>query len=202
MDVVAKPQLSHLELGVVPLCIAFASVAVAIDITATNLNPAPDEGVYWQSLRAMGAGYHLYKQIFYSQPPLFLMSIYPFYELLGSTITSARIGVAALSFLGLLGAYLMGKALAGRAAGVGAVVLLMITPMYLEQSHILRAEGPAIGTKAGLGPDGVLQHAPVTGLQLVAAVEAERRIAPAGHALPPCTAARTTSGMSSSEMEL
>jgi 4-amino-4-deoxy-L-arabinose transferase-like glycosyltransferase len=93
----------------------------------------------------MGIGYHLYEQIFYSQPPLFLMSIYPFYELLGSTITSARIGVAAVSFLGLLGAYLIGRALAGRAAGVVAVVLLMISPMYLEQSHTLHAEGPAIG---------------------------------------------------------
>ena len=146
MDVAAKPQLSHLVPGVIPLfCIAIASVAVAIDIRAANLSPAYDEGVYWQSLRAMCTGYHLYKQIFYSQPPLFLMSIYPFYELLGSTITSARIGVTALSFLGLLGAYLIGKALAGRAASVVAVVLLMITPMYLEQSHILRAEGPATG---------------------------------------------------------
>jgi 4-amino-4-deoxy-L-arabinose transferase-like glycosyltransferase len=146
MDVVAKARLSHLEPIVVPLfCIAIASVAVAIDIRAATLSPPYDEGVYWQSLRAMGTGYHLYRQIFYSQPPLFLMSIYPFYELSGSTITSARMGVMALSFLGLPGAYLMGKALAGRAAGVAAVVLLMITPMYLEQSHILRAEGPAIG---------------------------------------------------------
>jgi 4-amino-4-deoxy-L-arabinose transferase-like glycosyltransferase len=93
----------------------------------------------------MDAGNHLYKQIFYSQPPLFLMSIYPFYELLGSTIKSARLGVAVLSVLGLVGAYLIGKALGGRAASVAAVVLLMVTPMYLEQSHILHAEGPATG---------------------------------------------------------
>src|SRR5713226_368378 len=32
-----------------------------------------DEGVYWQSLRAMSAGHLLYQQIFYSQPPFFLL---------------------------------------------------------------------------------------------------------------------------------
>src|SRR5690348_1154249 len=40
-----------------------------------------DEGVYWQSLRAMSAGHALYRDIFYSQPPFFLLSIYPFYAL-------------------------------------------------------------------------------------------------------------------------
>ena len=33
-----------------------------------------DEGVYWQSLRAMLAGESLYHTIFYSQPPMFLFS--------------------------------------------------------------------------------------------------------------------------------
>jgi 4-amino-4-deoxy-L-arabinose transferase-like glycosyltransferase len=147
MDTVAaRPGLFYPRAAtLLVVCIAIASVAIAIDMTAANLSNIPDEGVYWQSLRAMSAGYHLYDQIFYSQPPLFLVSIYPFYEFLGSTITSAHVGVAALSLLGLPGAYLIGKALAGHAAGIAAVVLLMITPMYLEQSHILRAEGPATG---------------------------------------------------------
>jgi 4-amino-4-deoxy-L-arabinose transferase-like glycosyltransferase len=91
----------------------------------------------------MSAGYHLYGEIFCSQPPLFLLSIYPLYELLGSTITSARVSVAILSLLGLLGAYLMGKALSGRLGGIAAAVLLVATPMYLAQSQILQAEGPA-----------------------------------------------------------
>jgi 4-amino-4-deoxy-L-arabinose transferase-like glycosyltransferase len=141
-----RSLLSHLSpTAFLFLCIAIASVALVIDIDADTLSSVSDEGVYWQSLRAMNAGNHLYKQIFYSQPPLFLTSIYPFYELLGSTIKSARLGVAVLSLLGLVGAYLIGKALAGRAASIAAVVLLMVTPMYLEQSHILRAEGPATG---------------------------------------------------------
>ena len=127
------------------VCFAAISAAIAIDMSAISLSNEADEGVYWQSLRAMSAGYHLYSQIFYSQPPLFLISIYPFYELLGSTITSARVGIATLSLLGLFGAYLMGRAFGGRAIGIATLLLLMVTPIYLEQAHVLRAEGPSTG---------------------------------------------------------
>ena len=73
-----------------------------------------DEGVYWQSLRSMSTGASLYQQIFYSQPPFFLLSIYPIYALLGQTIWSARLGITIISLCGFLGALLLGKALAGR----------------------------------------------------------------------------------------
>src|SRR5215831_14323975 len=109
LDVVArKPLLSHLRLVVALfICIVVFAVAVGIDIRVSYLSQIYDEGVYWQSLRAMSAGYHLYRDIFCSQPPLFLISIYPVYELLGSTITSARIGVAILSLVALPGVYLI-----------------------------------------------------------------------------------------------
>src|ERR1700686_4325113 len=45
-----------------------------------------DEGVYWQSLMAMRAGYTLYGQIFYSQPPFFLLSTHPLYIFLGGSL--------------------------------------------------------------------------------------------------------------------
>src|ERR1051326_7331963 len=70
-----------------------------------------DEGVYWQSLRSMSTGASLYQQIFYSQPPFFLLSIYPFYALVGQTLWSARLGIAIISLFGFLGALLLGKAL-------------------------------------------------------------------------------------------
>src|SRR5260370_6008867 len=69
-----------------------------------------DEGVYWQSLRSMSTGASLYQQIFYSQPPFFLLSIYPIYALLGQTIWSARLGVTIISLYGLLGVLLLCKA--------------------------------------------------------------------------------------------
>lgn len=125
-----------------------AAVVIAIVMRVYGLDghfdyDGYDEGVYWQTLRAMSAGYRLYGEIFCSQPPAFLLSIYPLYLLFGSTISAARLGVAALSLLGLGGAYLMGKALAGRAGGIAALVIVVATPSYLEASQRLQAEGPA-----------------------------------------------------------
>src|SRR5579872_1916440 len=99
-----------------------------------------DEGVYWQSLRAMSAGFTLYHQIFYSQPPFFLLSTYPFFALFGSTLWSARLGIALVSLLGLPGAYLLGKSLAGRVGVILAVVLILVDPIYLAQSQTIEAE--------------------------------------------------------------
>ncbi len=102
-----------------------------------------DEGVYWQSLRAMSAGHSLYQQIFYSQPPFFLLSIYPVYTFFGQTLWSARLGVAVMSLFGLLGAFLLGKALAGPPGAIIASLLLLADPFYLLQSQRLQAEAPS-----------------------------------------------------------
>src|SRR6266700_912196 len=99
-----------------------------------------DEGVYWQSLRAMSAGHPLYQQIFYSQPPFFLLSVYPFFTLFASTLWSARFGIAMISLLGLVGAFLLGKALSGRAGAIAALLLLAVDPFYLAQSQTIQAE--------------------------------------------------------------
>jgi 4-amino-4-deoxy-L-arabinose transferase-like glycosyltransferase len=127
------------------LVLGIVSIAVAMRVYGLNglFVPGIDEGVYWQTLRSMHAGFGLYDQIFYSQPPLYVLSVYPFYALFGQSIAAARAGIAALSLLGLLGAYMMGKALGGRVGALVAMLLLVLTPMYLRQSQILQAEGPA-----------------------------------------------------------
>ena len=102
-----------------------------------------DEGVYWQSLRSMSTGALLYQRIFNSQPPFFLLSIYPIYALFGQTIWSARLGIAIISLFGFLGALLLGKALAGRLGMILALLLLVTNPFYLTASQTLQADGPA-----------------------------------------------------------
>lgn len=99
-----------------------------------------DEGVYWQSLRAMSAGHILYRDIFYSQPPFFLLSTFPGYALFGNSLWSARLGIAFVSLFGLLGAFLLGKALSGRLGAVAALLLLVVNPQYLAQSQTIQAE--------------------------------------------------------------
>src|SRR5262252_9827034 len=51
--------------------------------TLHGQQPDYDTGVYWQSLRAMAAGHSLFGSVFSSQPPLFLLSVYPFYMIFG-----------------------------------------------------------------------------------------------------------------------
>ncbi len=104
-----------------------------------------DEGVYWQSLRAMAAGHTLYKQIFYSQPPAFLLSVYPFYMLFGQTLWSARLGIAVVSLAGLIGAFFLGKAIGGRWGAIAGILLMVVDPFYLSQSQRLQAEAPSAG---------------------------------------------------------
>nr|HET6901625.1 glycosyltransferase family 39 protein [Ktedonobacteraceae bacterium] len=99
-----------------------------------------DEGVYWQSLMAMRAGYALYGQIFYSQPPFFLLSTYPLYILLGGSLWSARLSIALVSLVGLPGAFLLGKALKGRLGAVLATMLVVADPLYLSLSQKIEAE--------------------------------------------------------------
>lgn len=99
-----------------------------------------DEGVYWQTLRAMSAGHALYGDIFYSQPPFFILSTFPGYILLGGSLWSARFAIAMVSLFGLLGAALLGKALAGRLGAVAALLLLVVNPLYLAESQTIQAE--------------------------------------------------------------
>ncbi len=101
-----------------------------------------DEGVYWQSLRSMSTGAPLYQQIFYSQPPFFLLSLFPTYLLGGQSIWSARLGIVVISLAGLLGAFLLGKALRGYVGAVAALLLLISTAPYLAESQIVQADGP------------------------------------------------------------
>ncbi|MBF6590607.1 MAG: glycosyltransferase family 39 protein [Ktedonobacterales bacterium] len=103
-----------------------------------------DEGVYWQSLRAMAHGHPLYSQVFSSQPPLFLLAIYPFYILFGQSLGAARLGIALFSLIGIGALYVAGRAIGGRWAGLLAAALLAVDPLYLRQSYTLQAEAPAL----------------------------------------------------------
>lgn len=103
-----------------------------------------DEGVYWQSLLAMRGGQSLYQPIFYSQPPFFLLSLFPGFLLFGGTLWAARFSIAVLSLLGFFGIYMLGKALNGRLGALIAILLLLVNPIYLAESQTLQAEIPSL----------------------------------------------------------
>src|SRR5258707_5291046 len=126
--------------GVVLLLLVAAVLMRLYHLDAPFDRDSYDEGVYWQSLRAMLAGQSLYKQFFYSQPHLFLLSVYPGFALFGSSLWSARLGIVLVSLLGFPGAFLLGRILAGRAGALVALLLLLVDPFYLMQSQTIEAE--------------------------------------------------------------
>lgn len=103
-----------------------------------------DEGVYWSSLRAMYDGKGLFSPIFSSQPPFFLLSLYPLVALFGPTLLAARLGVVCLSLIGILSLYVLARRLGGPWAGAGAALLLATDYLFLIQSQSVQAEVPSV----------------------------------------------------------
>ncbi|MGO8946466.1 MAG: ArnT family glycosyltransferase [Ktedonobacterales bacterium] len=133
-----------------------ARLAVLLCVIALALRLLPlggietdyDEGVYWQSLRAMSNGYPLFTSIFSSQPPFFLLSIYPLYRLFalfsGPTLAAARLAIALYSLMGLVAVYFAARMIGGRWVGLLALALLALDPFYLKESYTLQAEAPSL----------------------------------------------------------
>jgi 4-amino-4-deoxy-L-arabinose transferase-like glycosyltransferase len=103
-----------------------------------------DEGVYWQSLRALANGHPLFGSVFSSQPPLFLLSVYPFYMAFGQSLSAARLALVFFSLAGIAGAYVAGRALGHRTIGAAACILLALDPLYEHGAHTLQAELPSV----------------------------------------------------------
>lgn len=129
---------AHVALGV----LVVAAVAVRIPLLG-GPEIDYDEGVYWESLRAMSAGHPLFSQVYSSQPPGFLAAVYPFY-LLGHSLVAARAGMLVFFAIALGATYVATRALIGERAALLAALLLAIDPLALRQSLALQADGPAM----------------------------------------------------------
>ena len=127
----------------------WAAVAVGVGFLATEtvvLNARIrdyDEGVYWQSLRALVRGEPLFRSILATSPPGFYYAVLPFYWV-GHSLGSLRVGILVLGLVGLAATYVAGRLLAGDLAGLIAVILVATSWHYVHQSAILQADGPAV----------------------------------------------------------
>ena len=139
-----RRRLGRLPLDV-KLVVGLCAVGVALRLwPIAGVSTEYDEGVYWQSLRALADGHTLFREVFSSQPPFFLLCLAPFYLLLGQTLVAARLGVALYSLVGLVAAYSIGRRIGGRGIGVIACALLAVDPLYLRASDTLQAEAPSL----------------------------------------------------------
>jgi 4-amino-4-deoxy-L-arabinose transferase-like glycosyltransferase len=129
---------------------AWAAVAVGLAFLVTEamvLNVRVrdyDEGVYWQSVRALVRGEPLFRSVFATSPPGFYYAVLPFYWV-GHSLGSLRVGILVLGLVGLAATYVVGRLLAGDLAGLVAILLVATSWHYLHQSAILQADGPAVG---------------------------------------------------------
>jgi len=122
-----------------------------------------DEGVYWQSLRALADGHALFSSVFSSQPPFFLLSLFPLYLLFGQTLAAARLAIVIFSLAGIVAIYFAGAAISGRWAGLAASLLLALDPLYITGSITLQAEIPSLTW--ALAAVALALHAPRASLQ-------------------------------------
>ena len=102
-----------------------------------------DEGVYWQSFRALARGEPLFRSVFATSPPGFYYAVLPFYWV-GHSLSSLRIGILLLGLVGLAATYVVGRLLAGDLPGLIAVLLVATSWHYLHSLAILQADGPAV----------------------------------------------------------
>jgi 4-amino-4-deoxy-L-arabinose transferase-like glycosyltransferase len=127
------------------LAIGATALFIGLEVSALHAGQRDyDEGVYWQSLRALSKGHPLFVPVVASQPPVFYYGLLPFFLLFGKSIAAARIGILVYGLIALLAIYLVGRLLAGPIAGAIAVVLLATDPLFLRQGATLQAEAPAL----------------------------------------------------------
>ena len=111
----------------VPRLAFAASAVVAVATIAATIGAYGfdySEGVYWQSLLSLDAGHQLFSQVFSSQPPLFLLSVLPAFELGGQSLVAARLMIVAMALTGVAATVVLGRRVS-RGAGWFAGALFL-----------------------------------------------------------------------------
>jgi 4-amino-4-deoxy-L-arabinose transferase-like glycosyltransferase len=148
VDLVSSPAPLRYGVRTAQLAEAAAVIAVlalALWLRVPNLDAYTgsfDEGIRAEQLLLMASGYRPFQDIFASQGPLLLDLLYPFYLAFGQTLTAARAGVVVCSIVAILGAGWTARLVAGPIAGLAAMLLLAISPTFLDGSRLALAEVP------------------------------------------------------------
>jgi 4-amino-4-deoxy-L-arabinose transferase-like glycosyltransferase len=102
-----------------------------------------DEGVYLAAVDALRHGQELGSEIFTAQPPGFYALLRAGDVLLIDSLDGVRAWIIALALAGSCAAFLLGRAIGGPAAGLGAAFLLGVAPPYPTFAARISADLPA-----------------------------------------------------------
>jgi len=103
-----------------------------------------DEGVYLASVDALEHGQKLGEDVFAAQPPAFYLLLRLISALGADTVRGFHWGMVAVAVLACLAAFLLGRAIAGPLAGLGASALLTIAPSFTLIAHQVLADVPPL----------------------------------------------------------
>ena len=103
-----------------------------------------DEGVYLASLDDLRHGDELGADVFASQPPGFYVLLRFIGVFAGRSIEDIRLGMLVIGLIGVAAAYVIGRALAGRAGGFAAAALVIAAPPFAADAARIQADGPSI----------------------------------------------------------
>jgi len=92
-----------------------------------------DEGIYLTSFLLVDKGYPAYKKTYFSQPPGFLLTVYPGFILFGKTLPAARLTIGIWSMIGLLAIIWLSFELKNKWTGLLVIGLLFLIPSYYNQ---------------------------------------------------------------------
>ena len=121
-------------------------LAAAGLLYARMLDSAPnyDEGVYMASLDALLHGERLGAEVFTVQPPGFYLLLELLSVLFGNSVEGIRVGFLLLALVGLAAAYVVGRAVAGRGAGLAAAAVVAVAPPFPVEAARISSDVPSI----------------------------------------------------------
>ncbi len=99
-----------------------------------------DEGIYLTSFLLVDKGNPAYKKTYFSQPPGFLLSVYPGFALFGKSLKSARFTIGIWSLIGLVAILWVSYELKNKWAGLLAISLLYLIPSYYNQTITFQSD--------------------------------------------------------------
>jgi len=122
----------------------FIAIMLAFHPFRTYFEVDPDEGNNLIKSLLLDRGYRLYSQIWSDQAPLFSYALQWWFNRFGWTIPAARVLMVVCSAVTLWGVYQTARLVAGHAAGIAAVILLLLTPYYIALSVSIMLGLPAL----------------------------------------------------------
>lgn len=124
------------------LGVIVAAIALRV-ILFDNFPLSPDEGIHLMWLRLLAAGYHPYREVYITYPPLYPLALQAVWSLWPGEVAQRWFSVGYTIF-GAVGVALVARRLAGPAAGIAAAVLTLFSPPLVEPSRAVLGEFPSI----------------------------------------------------------